>query len=76
MWSLSVTLYMKFTLGFHMWSYLCQFMSKVDQRQNFVKLKSVRTLLKIACLAIMKSYVVIICASSCGNLTKSEIGSR
>ena len=49
-------------------------MSNVDQKQNWVKLKSVRTLLRIACLADTKSYVVIICASSCKKLTKSEIG--
>ena len=47
-----------------------QFMSKVDQKRNWVKLKSVRTLLSIACLANRKSYVVIICANSCEKLTK------
>ena len=42
-------------------------------KENFVKLKSVRTLLRIACVADRKSYVVIvICASSCEKLTKSE----
>ena len=35
-------------------------MSKVDQKRNWVKLKSVQTLLRIACLANRKSYVVII----------------
>ena len=50
-------------------------MSKVDQKQNWVKLKSVQTLLRIACLANRQSYVVIIYANSCEQLTKSEIGS-
>ena len=54
---------------------MCQFMSKVDHKWNWVKLKSVRTLLRITCLADKKSYVVIICASSFQKLTKSEIGS-
>ena len=40
---------------------MSQFMAKVDQMQNWVKLKSVQTLLRIACLANRKSYVVIIC---------------
>ena len=48
-------------------------MSKIDQKQNWVKLKSVQTLLRIACLANRKSYVVIIYANSCDKLTKSEI---
>ena len=47
-------------------------MSKIDQKQNWVKLKSVQTLPRIACLANMKSYVVIIYANLCD---KSEIGS-
>ena len=59
-------LYMKLT--FMCGQYVCQFMSKVDQKQNWVKLKSVRTLLRIACLADWKSYVVIICEK----VTKSE----
>ena len=50
-------------------------MSKVDQKRNWVKLKSVQTLLRITCLANMKSYVVIIYANACEKLTKSEIGS-
>ena len=41
-----------------------------------VKLKSVRTLLRIACVAERKSYVVIIYASSCEKFTKSEIYSN
>ena len=42
---------------------------------NWVKLQSVRTLFRITCLVdYRKSYVVIICASSCEKLTKSEIG--
>ena len=58
MWSLFVPLSMKFTLGIHICGhYLCQLMSKVDQKQNWVKLKSVRTLLRIACLANRKSYM-------------------
>ena len=36
-------------------------MSKVDQKRNWVKFKSVQTLLRIACLANRKSYVVIMC---------------
>ena len=51
-------------------------MSKVDQKRNWVKLKSVQTLLRIACLADRKSYVVIICANSCEKFTKSEIYSN
>ena len=49
-------------------------MSKVDHKRNWVKLKSVRTLLRIACLADRMSYVVIICASSCEQLTKVKLG--
>ena len=45
-------------------------MSKVDQKRNWVKLKSVQTLLRIACLANRKSYVVIIYANACEKLTK------
>ena len=47
-------------------------MSKVDQKRNWVKLKSVQTLLRIACLANRKSYVIIIYANACEKLTKSE----
>ena len=49
-------------------------MSKVDQKRNWVKLKSVQTLLRITCLANRKSSVVIIYANACEKLTKSEIG--
>ena len=49
-------------------------MSKIDQKQNWVKLKSVQTLLRIACLANRKSYVIIIYANSSEKLTKSEMG--
>ena len=52
---------------------MCQFCQKFTKRDYFVKLKSVRTLLRIACVADRKSYVVIICASSCEKFTKSEI---
>ena len=45
-------------------------MSKVDQKRNWVKLKSVQTLLRITCLADKKSYVVIICANSVKSLPK------
>ena len=38
---------------------MSRFMSKVDQRRNWVKLKSVQTLLRIACLANRKSYVTM-----------------
>ena len=51
---------------------MSQFMSKVDQKRNWVELKSVQTLLRIACLANRKSYVVIIYANACEKLTKSE----
>ena len=49
-------------------------MSKVDQKRNWVKLKSVQTLLRIACSANRKSYMVIIhvYANACEKLTKSE----
>ena len=43
-----------------------------DQKRNWVKLKSVQTLLRIACLANRKSYVIIIYANACEKLTKSE----
>ena len=56
-----------------MWSLYVPILSKVYQKKFFVKLKSVRTLLRIACVADRKSYVVIICASSCEKFTKSEI---
>ena len=59
-----------------MWSLYVPILSKVYQKRNFVKLKSVRTLLRIACVADRKSYVVIICASSCEKFTKSEIYSK
>ena len=59
-----------------MWSLYVPILSNVYQRRNFVKLKSVRTLLKITCVADRKSYVVIICASSCEKLTKSEMYSN
>ena len=52
--------------------YMSQFMSKVDQTRNWVKLKSVQTLLRIACLANRKLYVIIIYANACEKLTKSE----
>ena len=58
-----------------MWSFIICDNSKVDPKRNWVKFKSVRTLLRITWLADRKSYVVIICASSCEKLTKSEIGS-
>ena len=58
-----------------MWSLDLPIMSKLDQKRIWVKLKSVRTLLRIACFTDRKSYVVIICASSCEKLTNSEIGS-
>ena len=59
-----------------MWSLYVPILSKVYQNINFVKLKSVRTLLRIACVADRKSYVVIICASSCEKFTKSKIYSN
>ena len=46
--------------------------SKVDQKRNWIKLKPVRTLLRISCLADRKSYVVNISANSCEKLTKCE----
>ena len=42
------------------------------QKLNSVKLKSAQILLRIACLADRKSYMVIICDNSCEKLTKSE----
>ena len=48
-------------------------MSKFDQKQNWVKLKLVRTLFRITCLSDRKSYVIIICANKCEKLTKSEM---
>ena len=54
-----------------MWSLYVPILSKVDQKRNWVMLKLVRALLKIACLADMKFYVVIICVSSCEKLTNS-----
>ena len=56
-----------------MWSLYVPILSKVYQKRNFVKLKSVQTLLRIACVADRKSYVVIIFASSCEKFTISEI---
>ena len=44
----------------------------VDQNQNEVKFRSVRTLLRITHLAHRKSYLVIICPNSHEKLTKSE----
>ena len=44
--------------------YVRRFMCKIDQKLNCVKLKSIQTLLKIACLSHRKSYMVIICANS------------
>ena len=46
-----------------MWS--CANSVKSLPKEKFVKLKSVRTLLKIFCVADRKSYVFIIYASSC-----------
>ena len=51
-----------------MWSLYVPILSKVDQEINWVKLKSVRTFLRITCLADKKSYMVISCASSCEKL--------
>ena len=51
-----------------MWSLYAPILSRVYQ-----KLKLVRTFLRIAFVADTKSYVVIICASSCEKFTKSEI---
>ena len=53
---------------------MCQFMSKVDQKRNWVMLKSVQTLLRIACLANRKSYVVIIYVNACESLPKAKLG--
>ena len=51
-----------------MWSLCVPILSKVDQKRNWVKLKSVRTLLRIEYLADKKSYVIIICASLLGQV--------
>ena len=56
-----------------MWSLYVPILSKVYRKRNCVKFKSVRTLLRIACLADRKSYVVIICASSYEKLTKLKL---
>ena len=53
--------------------YLPEFTLKVDQKCNYVKLESVRTLLRITRLDHRKSYLVIICPNSHNKLTKSEI---
>ena len=58
-----------------MWSLYVPILSNVEQKRNWVKSKSVRSFPRIACLADRKSYVVIMCASSCAKLTNSEIGS-
>ena len=42
-----------------------------SRKRNWVNLKSDQTCLRIDCLANRKSYVVISCASSCENVTKS-----
>ena len=47
-------------------------MRKIDQKRNWVKLESVQTLLRIACLADRKSYVVIICANSVKSLPREK----
>ena len=54
-----------------MWSLYVPNLSKVYQKLNLVS-----TLLRIASVADTKSYVVIICASSCEKFTKSEIYSN
>ena len=53
--------------------YLPQFIWKVDQEWNYVKLESVRSLLKITRLVYMKSYLAIIGPNSHEMLTKYEI---
>ena len=55
-----------------MWSLYMPMHVKVYQKRNWVKLKSVQTLLRITCSADMKSYAVIICANACKKLTKIE----
>ena len=55
-----------------MWLLYMSMHVKVYQKQNWVKLKSVQTLLRITCLADRKSYVVIVCVNACEKLTKSE----
>ena len=59
-----------------MWSLYVPILSKVNQKRNFVKLKTVQTLLRMACAADRKSYVVIIGASSCEQFTKSKMYSN
>ena len=59
-----------------MWSLYVPILSTFYSKRNFVNLKSVRTLLLIACAADRKSFVVIIYASSCEKFTKSEIYSN
>ena len=55
-----------------MWSLYEPIHVKSWPKRNWVKLKSVQTLLRIACSANRKSYVVIIYANACEKLTKSE----
>ena len=55
--------------------YFTQFISKVDQKLNQVKLESVRTLLQITYLTSRKAYLVIICLNSYEKLTKIKIRS-
>ena len=47
---------------------------QIDQHLYYVKLESVRKLLRITRLAHKKSYLVIICRNSLQKLTKTEIG--
>ena len=55
--------------------YLPQFTWKVDQKWNYVKLKLVRTFLRITRLAYWKLYLAIIGPNSHEKLTKYEIRS-
>ena len=50
--------------------YFTQFISKVDQKLNQIKLESVRTVLKITPLTSRKSHLVIIDPNSYEKLTK------
>ena len=55
-----------------MWSLYEPIHVKSWPKRNWVKLKSVQTLLIIACLGDRRSYVVIICANSCEKSTKRK----
>ena len=60
--------------NYHLWSLYVPILLNVDQTRNWVKLKSVQKWLRIACLADIKLYVVIMCANSCKSWPKVKLG--